>query len=196
MSLESIINRILEDARKEAERILREAEEKRLAELEAAKSEYLKRAEEIKERAKAEAEQLKKRTEARLKLEETRKMAALESELVETVISEAIERLKRSKKELLRKIFFKLIVSSGARGNEKISVRQEFKKVFTADFIAGLNKALAGSRLELEQEPALQSDLELRGENYTIKINLSDIFEENRTKIMNLILKNLEHTDG
>jgi|GEM_PF-5600839 len=196
MSLENIINRIIEDARKEAERILREAEERRVAELEAARNEYLARAEEIKEKARVEAEQIKIRTDARLKLEETKKMAAFESELVDTVISEAIESLKNSKKELLKKIFFKLITNSGAKGNEKIRVCQEFRNVFTTDFISELNKVFGGGKLVLEEEPALESDLELVGKNYFIKINLSYIFEENRTKILNLILKKLEPANG
>jgi vacuolar-type H+-ATPase subunit E/Vma4 len=193
MGLQEIINRILEDARNEANRIVKQAEEQRLAELRAAKEEYQARAEEIKEKAKIEAEQLKRRTEARLKLEEAKRFAGLENEIGEVVFKEAIKKLQNSKTDLIKKLFFKLILISGLKGNEKIRVRADFKKVFSADFLGKLNKALPDGRLELDKEYASESDLELRGDNYVIRINLSDVFENNKTTILPLILRELEN---
>jgi V/A-type H+-transporting ATPase subunit E len=196
MSIEKIIEKIISDAEKEAREIVESA--KRQAEEELKRFEEQKKLEAlgIIERAKKEAENIKNRMASRIELERRKVFSESLDKMINELIALASEKLLKLSIQDQRLLFANIILASGARGSEKIRFSERLKKLGTKEFLTELNrkakeKGLASS-FSIDDGTAEEGDIELAGGNYTIKIDLKSVIEEERSRITKLLQEKLK----
>lgn len=187
MSVEKIINKILEDARLEAQRILSEAEKTRLNELESTRQELLKKSNEIIEKSAREAELIKQRSESRMLLEKKKQESILKEKIINAVIDDLIKRLQEKETEILAGIYRKLIKESMVKGEVRLKVSKSLKNIFNSRFLSSLNKEVGGAKFLLEEGEPEGSEVEISSDNFSIKINLRDYLLSRKTDIAKMV---------
>lgn len=187
MSVEKIINKILEDARLEAQRILSEAEKTRLDELESAREELLKKSNEIIEKSAREAEVIKQRSESRMLLEKKKQESILKEKIIRTAVEDLIKRLHEKDHEILIGIYRKLIRESQVRGEVRLKISSSVKNILGSRFVSSLNREIEGARFLVEEGEPEGSEIEITGDNFTVKINLRDYLLSKRTEISGIV---------
>ncbi|MCX7831538.1 MAG: V-type ATP synthase subunit E [Actinobacteria bacterium] len=192
MGIERIINKIIEDAKLEADSIVKEAEAKRIEELENAKKEFLVQANQIISTAKKEAQTIRQRSESRILLEQRKEISMLKERIVTELIAEAIRKIKKEDSETLKKILKKMILSSEISGAVEVRASTDLKKIFNSKFIEELNSSLPESMLVMSTVEPEESDVELVLKNYSVKINIKDFFDSKRSEIAKEIFDFLE----
>lgn len=190
MSIERIINKIIEDAKAEAEAIVREAEEKRIAELESLKEELTRKSKEIIENAKKDAEAIKQRAESRMMLEKRKRESALKESIFIETLDGVVQMLKKKEQSLLQAVLKKMIAGANPHGEVEIRVSSDLRKVLNSRFLASVSKELDAKFFLSENEPD-GADVEMVGHNYSIKLNLRDFLESQKAEISKILFGNL-----
>lgn len=190
MSIENIINRIIEDADKEADLILRQAEAEYEDAIKQAEAEAAAIREEIIEKANAQAEAIARQTASRIELERKKALSAAQAKILQDIYGVAEQEILKFPKNRLERLIAAMIASTEARGNEQISFGEPLKKFATRAFINRLNKML-NSGYSLSDEPAADALIELKGRNYRLLIDVKTIIMEHRReleeKLLNII---------
>lgn len=183
MGIERIIEKIIEDAKLEANSIIRKAEAKRIEELEEAKKEFLEQANQIIDLAKKEAQAIKQRSESRVLLEQRKEISLLKEKIVSDLISETIKKIKQEDHETLKKILKKMIIDSQVSGAVEVRVLAGLNKVFNSNFIEELNSSIPNAEFVMSTIEPEESDVELVLKNYRVKISIADFFYSKRSEI-------------
>lgn len=195
MSLEKIIEKIIEDAEKEARAIIDAARKKAEEELMAVEEEAKREANSVIEKAKKEAENIKNRKNARVELERRKIWSEAMDEMLSEVLDAAYSKILETKKSDLRKLLVQLILNSGAKGTELLRFSENLKKAAGKEFLSELKKEAKSSGLDadfkLDDKAAQEADIEVVGSNYVIKINLRELLEEEKAQVSAAILSRL-----
>jgi len=142
MSVEKIVEKILEDARAEAQRTLEEAER------EAAKIEAQSEAEAERVRAsilkdaQEKAERRARQVLAEARLEAKRRVLSARRKALERVFAEALRRLRRLPEEAYVELLKRLIVQAAETGREEIIVSPDDRAKLPASFLREVNEEL------------------------------------------------------
>lgn len=182
MSLEKIIEKILDDAKKEAEAIIKDAEERRLSELEQAKADFLRQANEIIEKAKKEAEVIRQKSNSRMLLEERKSIASFQNDAFKEVVREVSKELREKRTDILLKLFEKMIAEVNPGKNVKLRLRGDLKKKIGNKLISNLSKSFS-SQFLLEDEEPEGADLELTSDGFKVKFSLEDFLMQHKVHI-------------
>lgn len=146
--VEKIKERILEEARSQAETNIERAKEQADAIIETAQKDADSRKNKILEKARQDAVELKKRLRSVAELEARKKKLQAKQEIIEEAFNAAIEKLSALSDEEYKKIITQMIISSVETGTEEIILSPKDKKKLSPDFIQKINKELASKKIK------------------------------------------------
>lgn len=193
MSLERIIEKIILDAKQEADRIIKDAQRRKEEELLAYKEAVVKESGEIVEKAKREAEIISKKKSSQMEIEKKRAESYLLDNLMKEVLSAAEEEILNADSRKIKNALKSLILKSGLKGSERVRFSKRLSRLATKDYVESVNKEAKklglDASLELDREPAETADIELISDNYRIKLHVKDLFEPFLKELSDLILK-------
>lgn len=141
--INKIKERILEEARLQAEETTKRAEKEASEILDSAKKDAEKKKNQIIEKAKLEAVEVKKRLKAVAELEARKQKLQAKQEVVEEAFKNTIKKLNTMPNDEYVSIITDLIVSSAQNGNEEIILSDKDKKSIPSDFEEKINQKLS-----------------------------------------------------
>ncbi|GAE87741.1 V-type ATP synthase subunit E [Acetivibrio straminisolvens] len=141
--VEKIKERIIEEARAQAEANIKRAQEEAAKIIETAQKEADAKKAQILEKAKKEAVDVKKRLKAMAELEARKKKLQARQEVVEEAFNKAIEKLNSLPDREYEEIISRLIINSVQSGTEEIILSPKDKQRISAGFIENINKKLS-----------------------------------------------------
>ena len=141
--IEKIKEKILSDARREAEEVIRKAEQEAAAILAQAETEASGNLAQSEARAQAEAEILKKRISATASLEDRKQVLKTRQDMVAKAFELALDKLGKLPQDQYRKMMEHYILKAVRDGEGQILVNEaDSKDRLGPDFISGLNRLL------------------------------------------------------
>lgn len=149
--MEKIRDKILEEARAQAEQIIKEAEEKGKKLVEQASAEAEELGKSRLEKGKQEAQEVRKRMLAMAELEIRKEELALKQRLIDEVFDRALESLRNLEGEDLKSLIIDMVKRSAVSGQEEIIVSPEDREKFAGGLLAEVNSKL-GLNLRLSDE--------------------------------------------
>lgn len=141
--VEKIKERILEEARAQAEANIKRAEEEAAKIIEEAQKEAAAKKAQILEKAKQEAVDVKKRLKAMAELEARKKKLQARQEVVDEAFNKTIEKLNSLPDREYEEIISQMIVNSVESGSEEIILSPKDKQRISPGFIENINKKLS-----------------------------------------------------
>ncbi len=154
--MQRIKDRILEDARAQAEDIIKEAEGKVAEVMEQASKEAESLRAKLREKGREEAEEARRRMLAMAELDIRKEELAIKQKLIDRAFDEALGRLQNLKGKEYKALVMKMVKDAGANGDEEIIVSAGDRQLFEKGLLKDIN-----SKLGL--------DLKLSGEERNIK---------------------------
>lgn len=188
MGIEKIINRIIEDADKEADLILKQAEARYEEALKQAEEEAAAIRQEIIDRAKAQAEAVARRTASRSELERKKAMSAVQAQILADVYAGVQQEILNFPRDRLERLVAALIAASETKGDEQICFSEPLKKLATKTFVNKLNKML-GTSFTLGKEVPSDALIELKGSNYRLLVDIKTVLMEHRNLLEEKVLR-------
>lgn len=187
MGIEKIVNRIIEDADKEADLILKQAEAEYKNALKQAEEEAASIKEEIIKRAKEQAEAIARQAASRIELERKKALSAVQAEILADIYEGVQQQILDLPRNRLEKLITALVAASEAKGDEEICFNESLKKIATQAFVSRLNKTLGTSFTLGEGSPA-DSLIELKGKEYRLLADIKSVLMEHRIVIEEKVL--------
>ncbi|HHV29544.1 V-type ATP synthase subunit E [Acetivibrio mesophilus] len=141
--VEKLKERILEEARAQAEANIKRAQEEASKIIAAAQNDADAKKAQILEKAKNEAVDVKKRLKAMAELEARKKKLQARQEVVDEAFNKTLEKLNSLPDKEYEEIISRMVVSSIESGSEEIILSPRDKQRISAGFIEGINKKLS-----------------------------------------------------
>jgi V/A-type H+-transporting ATPase subunit E len=201
MSIESLIHKIIEDAKKASSEI----EQRALDEVKACEQEGERKAQDImdaaKERAARSARERKQRMMAMAELEHRKEVLKTKQHLIEEAFSRTITKIVSLDTEAYGAFLKKLILQANPEGDEEILFNQRDRSRFANGWIKGLNQTLAENGKKGEMRIALeirsiQGGAILRRGRKEINCSLDSIIASKRgqleTKVAEILFRDTE----
>jgi len=141
MNAEQVINKILTEARQQAEAIVQEASEKRDEKMRQLEDELSAYREETDRLAAEAAEDRRSRMLAAARMENARAMLKAKTELLDEVFARAEDRIARMPDESYKALITKLMSQAVETGDEEVIVGKDEKRI-TGDLIKQVNRQL------------------------------------------------------
>lgn len=141
MNAEQVINKILTEARQQAEAIVQEATEKRDEKMRQLEDELSAYREETDRLAAEAAEDRRSRMLAAARMENARAMLKAKTELLDEVFARAEDRIAKMPDESYKALITKLMSQAVETGDEEVIVGKDEKRI-TGDFIKQVNRQL------------------------------------------------------
>lgn len=139
--IERIKERILEEARNEADKKIKEAEKRANNIIEKARDDAEQNKKMLLEKGKKEAKTRKARLISMAELEMKKEILATKQEMVEEAFEKAMERLKSMDASKYEKILINMILGAVETGNEEIILSNNYLDKLSADFLKKLNNS-------------------------------------------------------
>ncbi|MGI6575010.1 MAG: V-type ATP synthase subunit E [bacterium] len=153
---EKIVERILADAKEQAEAIKKEAEEKAALIIKRAEAEVEKMQRQSEAKAKAEAEERRRRILTIAELDGRKAVLAAKEEMLEEAFATALKQLQALDIPSYQAIIRPLLLASSETGSEEVIISPADVERITPEFIAGVNAELRaqgkGQGLTLSEE--------------------------------------------
>jgi len=189
-------DKIMEEARLQAEAILKKAEDEAAGLIDAAEKEAAAKRKEIIEKAKSEAVEVKKRLIAVSELESRKLKLKAKQEMVDEAFSKALDKLGNLPLVEYQTILSEMIVNSVSSGNEEIILRPSDRTKLSQDFIEDINKKLAakgikGSVKLSEESRDIKSGFILKSGDIEINNSFEAIIRMERDEIEPDVIKML-----
>lgn len=193
---EKLKDKIMEEARLQAEAILKKAEDEAAALIDAAEKEAAAKREEIIEKAKLEAVEVKKRLIAVSELESRKQKLKAKQEMVDEAFSKALDKLGKLPQVEYQTILSEMIVNSITSGDEEIILRPSDKTQLSRDFIDDINKKLAAKGIKgnvrlSEESRDIKSGFILKSGDIEINNSFEAIIRMKRDEIEPDVIKML-----
>ncbi len=141
MNAEQVINKILTEARQQAEAIVQEATEKRDEKMRQLEDELSAYREETDRLAAEAAEDRRSRMLAAARMENARALLKAKTELLDEVFARAEDRIAKMPDESYKALITKLMSQAVETGDEEVIVGKDEKRI-TGDFIKQVNRQL------------------------------------------------------
>ena len=138
-NIESLINKIIDDAKKEADSIVGIAEEKKNKKIDIEKEKAEDRKKEIISKAEIEAQTRKERVISNAKLQVRNSKLQAKQGIIDMVFEKALEQLRNLSDDMFLKFVKTSIADTNADGYEKIIVNEKYRSKFNDDFIKEIN---------------------------------------------------------
>lgn len=135
--------KILEEARQQAETIVRHAENEAADILNAAKAEAGEKEQLATEKAQREAEERKKRLLASADLEGRKQVLQVKQDLIDEAFAKAIDKMGSLPAQQYVKIIASMVVEAVSSGTEEIILSKKDKDTFGTDIIKAVNSSLS-----------------------------------------------------
>lgn len=189
-------DKIMEEARLQAEAILKKAEDEAAALIDAAEQEAAAKRKEIIEKAKLEAVEVKKRLIAVSELESRKQKLKAKQEMVDEAFNKALDKLGNLPLVEYQTILSEMIVNSITSGNEEIILRTSDRTQFSRDFIENINKKLAAKGIKgnvklSEESRDIKSGFILKSGDIEINNSFEAIIRMKRDEIEPDVIKML-----
>lgn len=188
MSVEKIVEKILEDARAEAQKILEEAEREasRIAADSEVEADRVRRS--VLKEAQAEAERRRQQVLAEARLKARQCVLAARRRAVDRVFEEALQRLQGLPPERYFEVLTLLILEAAETGREEIILSQEDRARLPTSFLNEINEELRkiGKPGELNLSPearALGGGVVLCGSRVEINASFPALVEQARRQL-------------
>ncbi|KYH35020.1 V-type proton ATPase subunit E [Clostridium tepidiprofundi DSM 19306] len=188
-NIESLVNKIIEDAQREADSIVSIAQDKKSKMINIEKEKAEAEKDEILAKAKIEAQTRKERVISNAKLQVRNNKLQAKQEVMDRVFEIALEQLRNLPCDMFSKFVKTSVMSSDVDGNEKIIVNEKYKSKFNDELMNDINNSL--------KETGKVSNVDLSVETRDIKdgfilakkgIELNYTFED----LMNSIREDIE----
>ncbi|NSW90530.1 MAG: hypothetical protein HPY74_07610 [Firmicutes bacterium] len=193
---ERIVNKILEDARLQAQNNIEQAEKQAADIINSAKNEAEKKKNIIIENAKKEAEERKKRLIAVAELEARKIKLKAKQEIIASVFEQAIKTLNSLPPERYMEIITDMVLNSVKKGDEEIILSERDKSRLGDGFIGIINKKLKekniNGNVKLSEETAnINGGFILRSGNIEMNNSFEAIMRMRYNEIESEIVKML-----
>lgn len=193
---ERIVNKILEDARLQAQNNIEQAEKQAADIINSAKNEAEKKKNIIIENAKKEAEERKKRLIAVAELEARKIKLKAKQEIIASVFEQAIKTLNSLPPERYMEIITDMVLNSVKKGDEEIILSERDKSMLGDGFIGIINKKLKekniNGNVKLSEETAnINGGFILRSGNIEMNNSFEAIMRMRYNEIESEIVKML-----
>ncbi len=194
--IDKIKERILEEARLQADTNIKKSSEEAAAIIEAAEKEAENKKRDIIEKAKKEALDVKKRLMAVAELEARKERLKAKQEVIEEAFEKALEKLKSLPDNEFNSIMSQMIVNSVKSGNEEIIVSPSDKTKITQGFIDDINKKISlkgiPSNIKLSDETRnILGGFVLKSGDIEVNNSFEAIIRMNRDEIEPDVIKSL-----
>jgi vacuolar-type H+-ATPase subunit E/Vma4 len=198
VGIEEIKNKIIEDAKAEAELVIEHARARARALVAEAEQRGAAEAARILAEAHERARRLEERTRIESVIEKQKARADLECRLMAQVFERAREAFFSLPKTELESALIGAILSTESRGTETVRFSPALKQCANKRFLTKLNSAAAESgrpkpAFSFDREPASRADIELIGDGYVILVSIEDEFKnidpEVRKSIISLLFE-------
>jgi V/A-type H+-transporting ATPase subunit E len=146
--VEKIKERILEEARSQAESNIKRAQEEGSDIIASAKKDGDSKKAVILEKAKKEAQEVKKRLKSVAELEARKKKLQAKQEMVEEAFKKTLEKLIGLPDEEYEKIISQMLLNSVESGSEEIILSPRDKKRLSPNFVEEINKKLVAKGIK------------------------------------------------
>jgi V/A-type H+-transporting ATPase subunit E len=146
--VEKIKERILEEARSQAESNIKRAQEEASDIITSAKKDGDSKKAVILEKAKKEAQEVKKRLKSVAELEARKKKLQAKQEMVEEAFKKTLEKLIGLPDEEYEKIISQMLLNSVESGSEEIILSPRDKKRLSPNFVEEINKKLVAKGIK------------------------------------------------
>jgi len=188
MSVEKIVEKIITDAKAEAERILEEARREAERIREQAKQEALAAQQTILREAEAEAQRRRRMHLSLAQLEARNRILAARRQALDGVFAEAAKRLAQLKDQEYLNFLRRLLVQAAETGEEEILLSPKDRARLNANFLESVNaelcKADKKGALRLAQENReLSGGFVLRGRGYEVNVSFSVLIRQAKEKL-------------
>jgi len=141
-NIESLVNKIIEDAQREADSIVNIAQDKKSNMINSEKEKAEAEKDEILAKARIEAQTRKERVISNAKLKVRNNKLQAKQEVMDRVFEIALEQLRNLPCDIFSKFVKTSVMSSGVDGNEKIIVNKNYKPKFNDELMNDINNSL------------------------------------------------------
>lgn len=142
MDVQSILEKILSDARQAASDTLEQARQRAMSQADAAKAQLDAQRKAMEERVRADSAEMESRLTRMAELEEKKALLAVKRQVMDEAFSQAVDALRRLPNEKKR-AFFLAELTGAAQGGESVCVGEVENGWFDDRFLAEANAALA-----------------------------------------------------
>lgn len=194
--VEKLKERILEEARAQAEANIKRAQEEASKIIEQARKDADAKKAQILEKAKKEVVDVKKRLKAMAELEARKKKLQAKQEVVEEAFKKTIEKLNSLPDREYEEIISQMIVNSVESGAEEIILSPRDKQRISAGFIEGINKKLSqkgiDGKIRLSEETKnISGGFILKSGDIEINNSFEAIIRMRREEVESEVIKSL-----
>ena len=178
--------KIITEAREQADHILREAQERAAQILAKGTQEATDRKKAVLKRSQVEAEERRRRALTIAALEARKRVLAAKEELIEETLQKALERLQKIEATAYREMLMSLLLVATQSGREEIIVSpHDREQYFSAEFLGQVNQALSqqgkeGKLLLSEETRPLNGGFILRQGNVEINNSFNSVLHMKR----------------
>ena len=145
---ENLRERILEEARRQAQANIERAEKEAAQIIQAARQKAEDKSKSILEKAQREAEERRRRLISVAELEGRKQKLSTKQELIEEAFQKAVEKLNSLPDQRYREILTDMVISSVKSGDEEVIFSEKDRKRLGNKFIDNINKRLKGKGLK------------------------------------------------
>lgn len=190
MSVNNLINKIVEDARKQETAILEKSKEEASKILLASEKKIEKMISDNKEKAVVEGNAMKDRTIQSAILQVRNKKLSAKQEMLDKVFCEAIARLESLDNEEFEKFFITSVRNSGFTGNGEVIVNSKRENAISSETIKKLNEEL-GLELSLGKPSDIDDGFMLKRDNVCRNFTFKAIMEFLKGDLRTVVAKEL-----
>lgn len=186
--VQRIRQRILEDAREQANSIIAECQKQADEIIAQARKDAEKLKQSLIQKYTEQGEEVKKRTKSMAELEMRKEILAVKQKMVDAAFAQALGRMKGLQGQEYEKMLEGMLIRASQVGDEEIVLSPEDRKKFTPELLERVNKALkaAGKKgqLKLSSETrSMQGGFVLKGDGMEINNSFEAILRMARDEI-------------
>lgn len=186
--MEKIKERILEDARREADKIIRGAEKEAQNILDHAKKTARQRKKALYEKAQKDSQEARRKTLAMAELEMRKGLLAVKQKMVDTAFERALEKLRNLEGKDYENMIMGMMEKAVETGNEEIILSPNDLKKFKPEFLSTVNQRLSKkgikSNLKIAEETRnIQGGFILKGKGVEVNNSFESIIRMERDEI-------------
>lgn len=190
MSVNNLINKIVEDARKQETAILEKSKEEASEILLASEKKIEKMLSDNKEKAIVEGNAMKDRTIQSAILQVRNKKLSAKQEMLDKVFCEAIARLESLDNEEFEKFFITSVRNSGFTGNGEVIVNHKRENAIKSETIKEINREL-GLELSLGKPSDMDDGFMLKQDNVYRNFTFKAIMDFLKSDLKTVVAKEL-----